>query len=71
MKARKQTSARVSSLAAKILNQLPEDAPPGMGVFALGCWVCTIKQLRSVVASALGQDETKGQSKPKRRRARL
>ncbi len=72
--ARKQTSARVSTKAARLLAKLPKRGrvvviySVGKG-FVRQETVCSVATLLSICGSALVQDETPGQLSPKQRRA--
>lgn len=64
---RKQTSPRVSSAAARLLARLPKHGfiwvIPGGHLIDLhyASELCTIKHIRSLLASLVSQDETAGQ----------
>ncbi len=58
--AKKQTSSRVSTLAAKLMRQV-KGADPNE-TFAI-----TVRSLRKLCASLISQDETRGNPKPKKR----
>lgn len=75
--ARKQTSSRVSSIAGQWLRLLRGvRGSRDVGHYARGAfggmigWLGTVAELRSVLGSALAQDETRGQVKPNGRKKR-
>lgn len=67
--ARKQTSSRISTLAARVLNSLDYPKRVPLYVFGLPCGI-SVGEVRALAASALSQDETKGNAKPKKRAKR-
>lgn len=72
--ARKQTSARISSAAARLLAKLPKRGTILIDQYVSDMFLpfpLSVATLRSICASALSQDETKGQKqKPKRGKGR-
>lgn len=71
--AKKQSSAKLSTLAATVMRVLDgkrarEWLTLRQGSIALG--VCSVAELRSLCASVLSQDETRGQAKRKRVRGK-
>lgn len=59
-RAKKQTSSRVSRIAARILATTPRAK----------LWVFRVSDVRALAASCLSQDETRGQQAKSKRRAR-
>ena len=71
---KRQTSSRISTLAAKLLKRT-DGARLDMTVTYTETDhrlrdICTVAELRSICASAISQDETKGNAKPKKRAKR-
>jgi hypothetical protein len=80
MNARKQTSSRISGAAASLLAKLRNVSPWEMIVRSDNTRrtvsraylpLCTVGKLRSILGSALGQDETPGQRVAKVRSPRV
>lgn len=71
MAARKQTSDRVSRIAGRVLERLKEFGPGrSSSVYLLPgpLWrMCSAHELKALAASCLGQDETKGKRKARRK----
>ena len=69
---RKQSSARVSSIAAKVLDRASELGMNGSHVYVHFSGdsgfraVCTRQELRALAASVLSQDEVKGQGRKRK-----